>query len=118
MASRTELNEQDYEGKFALKVHSFQLPATCYLMPATLLPCYLATLLPCYLIAATLLPCYLIPATSCCQVEFNDKELLEVRTTRQPHSLLEELEHAGFFLLQNLIKVDGKIGRASCRERV
>ena len=54
VASRTELNEQDYEGKFALKVHSFQLPATCYLMPATLLPCYLATLLPCYL--ATLLP--------------------------------------------------------------
>ena len=65
-------------------------------------------MLPCYLLA-TLLPCYLIPATSCCQVEFNDKELSEVRTTRQPHSLLEELEHAGFFLLQNLIKVDDSV---------
>ena len=46
VASRTELNEQDYcnEGKFALKVHSFKLPAT--LLPS----CYLATfLLPCYL---------------------------------------------------------------------
>ena len=32
-----------------------------------------------------------------------------MRTTRQPHSLLEELEHAGFFLLQNLIKVDDSV---------